>query len=151
MTRLLAVEFLPHSSPPDQFYSNIVRAYSLCDTLSRTDCPISLASENKGTLTPSSRRRSCRHHRHLLYSLPSPSSSSSSSSSSGSWRRSTAAATDRSGWSEAGHSGCILLMPNGTPRTPWANAATIGKTLPEWLGTPPPRLALRGVPFFGVE
>jgi hypothetical protein len=59
LTRLLAVEFLPHTSPPDQFYSDIVRAYSLCDTLSRTDCPISLASENKGTLTPSSRRRSC--------------------------------------------------------------------------------------------
>ena len=66
MTRLLAVEFLPHSSPPDQFYSDIVRAYSLCDTLSRTDCPIRRASENKGTVTRSSRRRSCRHLRHLL-------------------------------------------------------------------------------------
>jgi len=52
-------------------------------------------------------------------SLPSPSSSSSSSSSSGSWRSRTSAATDRSERPELGHSGCILLISNGSPRSPW--------------------------------
>jgi len=30
-------------------------------------------------------------------------------------------------------------MSNGTPRPPWANAATTGQTALEQLGTPPPR------------
>jgi hypothetical protein len=44
---------------------------------------------------------------------------SSSSSSSGSCRRRTSAATDRSEGSASEHSGCILLMFNGTPRSFW--------------------------------
>ena len=60
-----------------------------------------------------------RHHRHL----PSPSSSSSSSSPSGSCRRMTSAATDRSGGSESGHSECIFLMSNATPRSFWQTQA----------------------------
>src|SRR5580700_8678404 len=60
-------------------------------------------------------------------SLPSPSSSSSPSSSAGSCRKRTWAATDRSEGSESGHSGCILLMSDGTPRTTLGNVtATVG-------------------------
>ena len=44
---------------------------------------------------------------------------------------------------------CSCPMVRLVPQ--WANAATIGQTALERLGTPPPRLALRGVPFFGVE
>jgi hypothetical protein len=39
------------------------------------------------------------------------------------------AVTDHSEGSESRHSGCILPMPNGTPRTAWANVATIGGAL----------------------
>src|SRR5438128_6499587 len=65
----------------------------------------------------------------LSFSLPSPSSSSSSSASSGSCRRRTSAAIDRSEGSESGHSGCILLMFNGTPRSLWQLLASLGGAL----------------------
>ncbi len=48
-----------------------------------------------------------------------PSSCSSSSSSSGSCRRRISEATEWSEEAESGHSGCILLMSNGTPRSLW--------------------------------
>jgi hypothetical protein len=48
-------------------------------------------------------------------------------------------------WMYSVHAQMVRLVPQ------WANAATIGQTALERLGTPPPRLALRGVPFFGVE
>jgi hypothetical protein len=38
-------------------------------------------------------------------------------------RRRTSAATGRSEGSESGPSGCILLMSNRTPRTPWQTQA----------------------------
>src|SRR6476620_2685892 len=57
----------------------------------------------------------------LVIFFPIPSSSSSSSSSSGSCRRSTSAASERSKGPELGHSGCVLLMSNGTPH-PFAKA-----------------------------
>ena len=52
-------------------------------------------------------------------SSPLPSSCSSSSSASGSCRRRISEGTESSEESESGHSGCILLMSNGTPRSLW--------------------------------
>ena len=44
-----------------------IRAYPICAMLRGTNRQTTRWSENKGTLTPSSRRRFRRHHRYLSY------------------------------------------------------------------------------------
>src|ERR1017187_6862411 len=122
-TRPLAVEFLPNSSPPNQHYMGQIRAYPICAMLRGTNRQTTRWSENKGTLTPSSRRRSCRHHHLLCRCLPLrplllPLRHRRALLARGSRRP----PSDLEG-SEWGQSGCILRMSDGTPRTPWQRQA----------------------------